>query len=248
MSVRNQPQTLARNEESADVVPPGAGERFSGYGVMGLPFASGHYLAFRHMTASSVGPSYRAVWHRNPAGQWSVYADAPPEVSCARYIGSALTATFMSQIDVNWSGPTSLTVGVPGVLTWEFEISSSFATRTMSAIGARLPAGTCHSRWFLRPMGAIAGPFLSVGKVKLLGLTPNDQTFGAIPRRVWRIDRSTAEMRGASLGGPGPLPRQARLADLMMPQRGIFYAENALAYLPSEEGSPALLMPQKASA
>jgi hypothetical protein len=248
MSERNQPQTLARNEESADVVPPGAGERFSGYGVMGLPFASGHYLAFRHMTASSVGPSYRAVWHRNPAGRWSVYADAPPEVSCARYIGSALTATFTSQIDVSWSGPSSLTVEVPGVLTWRFEISSSFATRAMSAIGARLPAGTCHSTWFLRPMGAIAGPFLSVGKVKLLGLTPNNQSFGAIPRRVWRIERSTAEMHGASLGVPGPLPRQAHLADLMMPQRGIFYAENALAYTPSGEGSPALLMSQKASA
>jgi len=248
MSERNQPRTLARNEELTDVVPPGAGERFSGYGVMGLPFASGHYLAFRHMTASSVGPSYRAVWHRNPAGQWSVYADAPPEVSCARYIGSALTATVTSQIDVSWSGPSSLTVNVPGVLTWQVEISSSFATRAMSAIGARLPAGTCHSAWFLRPMGAIAGPFLSVGTVKLLGLTPNNQAFGAIPRRVWRIERSTAEMHGASLGAPGPLPRQAHLADLMMPQRGIFYAENALAYIPSAEGSPALVMSANASA
>ena len=248
MSQRNQPHTVAAYEESADVLPPGAGERFSGYGVMGLPFASGHYLAFRRMTASSVGPGYRAVWHRNPAGQWSVYADAPPEVSCARYIGSALTATITSQVDATWSGPSSLTIEVPGVLTWHVEISSSFATRAMSAIGARLPAGTCHSRWFLRPMGAIAGPFLSIGKVKLLGLTPNDQTFGAIPRRVWRIDRSTAEVHGTSLGTLGPLPRQARLADLMMPQRGIFYAENALAYSPSNEGSPALLMPQKASA
>ena len=247
MSERNQPQTLARNEELADSVPPGSGERFSGYGVMGLPFDSGHYLAFRHMTASSVGPSYRAVWHRNPAGEWTVYADAPPEVSCARYIGAALSATHTTPIDLVWAGPSSLTVEVPGVLAWQFEISSSFATRAMSAIGSRLPASTCHSTWFLRPMGAIAGPFLSIGTAKLLGRTPNRQSFGAIPRRVWRIEHASAELHGASLGQPGPLPEQARLADIMMPQRGIFYAENALAYSPPEAGVT-LLMPQKASA
>lgn len=247
MSSRNQPQTFAHNEQTADVVPPGSGERFSGYGVMGLPFASGHYLAFRHMTASSVGPRYRAVWHRNPAGQWAVYADAPPEVSCARYIGSALTATYLSQIDLTWSGPASLTVEVPGVLTWQFEISASFATRAMSGMGALLPASACHSSWLLRPMGVIAGPFLSVGKVKLLGLTPNGQTFGAIPRRVWRIEQSSAEVRGANLGKPAPLPQQERLADLLMPQRGIFYAENAMAYTPLN-GIPTLLRSEKAAA
>jgi hypothetical protein len=248
MSERNQPRAIAREEEVADVFPPGEGERFSGYGVMGLPFASGHYLAMRRMTASSVGPSYRAVWHRNPAGQWTVYADAPPEVSCARYVGSALTATVTSQIELNWTGPSSMNVEVPGVLTWQFEISSSFATRAMSAIGAMLPAAACHATWFLRPMGAIAGPFLSVGQVKLRGLTPNNQGFGAIPRRVWRIEHSTAEVNGADLGTPGPLPTQAHLADLMMPQRGVFYAENALAYTLSREDLLAPAKPQKASA
>jgi len=246
MSSKNQPQTLALTEQASDAVPPGSGERFSGYGVMGLPFSSGHYLAFRHMTASSVGPNYRAVWHRNPAGQWAVYADAPPEVSCARYIGSALTATYLSQINLSWSGPVSLTVEVPGVLRWQFEISASFATRAMSGMGAMLPASACHSSWLLRPMGMIAGPFLSVGKVKLLGLTPNGQSFGAIPRRVWRIERSSAELHGADLGEPKPLPQQERLADLLMPQRGIFYAENALAYS-ALNGIPTLTKPQKAS-
>jgi hypothetical protein len=34
----------------------------------------------------------------------------------------------------------------------------------------------------------------------------------------------------------------------MMPQRGIFYAENALAYTPSDEGILTRAVPQKASA
>lgn len=245
MSERDQPQTLADDAVSAAVVPPGSGERFSGYGVMGIPFTSGHYLALRHMTASSIGPSYRAVWHRNPAGQWTVYADAPPEVSCARFLGSALTATYTSQIGLEWSGPRSLTVQVPGVLNWQFDISADFATRTMSSIGARLPTGACHSRWLLRSMSAIAGPFLSVGKVRLLGLMPNGQTFGAIPRRVWRIERSRAEMRGTDLGKPGPLPYQERLGDFMLPQRGIFFADGALVFAATTEGIPIVSMSQQ---
>jgi hypothetical protein len=55
----------------------GTEERFAGYGVMGLPFRSGHYLALRHFPASSIGPGFRAVWHRDPHRRWTFYADAP---------------------------------------------------------------------------------------------------------------------------------------------------------------------------
>ncbi|MGY4652920.1 hypothetical protein ACVWWN_006716 [Mycobacterium sp. URHB0021] len=37
------------------VLWPGADQRFTGYGVMGLTFRSGHYLAMRHIPASSIG-------------------------------------------------------------------------------------------------------------------------------------------------------------------------------------------------
>jgi hypothetical protein len=232
MSARNQPQTFASKAVTTPVLPPGVGERFSGYGVMGIPFASGHYLALRHFTASSIGPGYRAVWHRDPDGHWVVYADAPPEVSCARFLGSALSAAYTSQIGIEWSGPRSVTVEIPGVLTWRFEISADFATRMMSAIGAQLPAGACHSTWLLRPMGVAAGPVLSVGKVRLLGLMPNGQTFGAIPKRVWRIDQSSAEMLGENFGAPGPLPQQDHLGDFMLPQRGLFFAGVATVFTP----------------
>ena len=54
-------------------LPEGDDERFTGYGVMGMPFASGHYLALRDMVASSVGPAYRAIWHRDPEGRWTIH-------------------------------------------------------------------------------------------------------------------------------------------------------------------------------
>jgi len=59
-------------------LPGGDDERFIGYGVMGMPFGTGDYLALRDMVATSVGPAYRAIWHRDPAGRWTIYTTAPP--------------------------------------------------------------------------------------------------------------------------------------------------------------------------
>lgn len=62
-------------------------ERFRGYGVMGLPFESGHVLGLRRFPVSSIGPGYTSIWHRSPDGRWSFWSTTAPEVSCARYTG-----------------------------------------------------------------------------------------------------------------------------------------------------------------
>lgn len=61
-------------------LPDGDDERFIGYGVMGMPFASGHYLVLRDMVATSVGPAYRALWHRDLAGRWTIHTTRRPRV------------------------------------------------------------------------------------------------------------------------------------------------------------------------
>jgi hypothetical protein len=180
-----------------------------------------------------MGPGYRAVWHRDPAGRWTVYADVAPEVSCARFLGPALTAAHTSPVTIDWPGPRTLMVEIPDVLTWQVEITATTATRLMSTAGRRLPAGACHASWLLGPMGAVAGPLLSAGKSRLRGVMPAGHTFGAVPRRVWTIPRSSARLRGEDLGAPGPFPVQDRLGDFLLPQRGIFFAEAAAVFVPA---------------
>ena len=68
-------------------MPEGEGERFFGYAVIGLPFDSGHVLSLRRFPASSIGPGYTSVWHRDPEGRWTFYQDALPELACSRYFG-----------------------------------------------------------------------------------------------------------------------------------------------------------------
>jgi hypothetical protein len=46
---------MIRDIEQNRSVPAGEGDRFAGYAVIGLPFASGHVLSLRRFPASSVG-------------------------------------------------------------------------------------------------------------------------------------------------------------------------------------------------
>src|SRR4051794_27060033 len=63
-STMHNAQEAAERTEQSPQLPRGGDERFAGYGVMGLPFDSGHVLAMRRFPASSVGPAYSSVWHR----------------------------------------------------------------------------------------------------------------------------------------------------------------------------------------
>ncbi|MFD1813754.1 hypothetical protein [Rhodococcus gannanensis] len=202
---------------------PGGDERFTGYGVMGLPFDSGHYLAFRHYVATTVGPAYRTVWHRAPDGTWSFYSGVEPETSCPRYFAaSTATRTVRADVDVTWDGPFALRITIPDVLEWRLTLASTPATATMSAIGSRLPVAAWRSQAFLKTMEHTARPLMRTGRIGLCGTVPNGQRFGLAPRLLWAVTGSGARLGGADLGSPRALDRQDRLGDFWLPQRGLF--------------------------
>jgi hypothetical protein len=218
-----QPRDAARDAVENPTLPPGDDERFHGYGVMGLAFSSGHYLALRCIPATTLAAPYRSVWHRDPAGVWTIHATAPPEQSCARYVGAASEVEpVRSDIDVAWLDATTLLVRIDGVLDWHLELGTTWATRLMSSMGRRLPARAWTSAPVLRAMGRAAGPMLGVGKVRLRGRVPNGQRFSVAPVLIWSVRESRAVLHGEDLGSPGPLRDQTSLGDFWMPQRGIF--------------------------
>jgi hypothetical protein len=51
-------------------------EYVRGWGVFGLPFDSGHVLALRVFPDNDFAPD-RTLWHRDPAGRWSIHVDGP---------------------------------------------------------------------------------------------------------------------------------------------------------------------------
>src|SRR5579862_5508194 len=80
------PEWAERLEREAEL-PAGDAERFAGYGVISLPFASGDVLALRRFPACSLGPAFTSVWHRTPGGDWEFFSDVPPLQRCPRYFG-----------------------------------------------------------------------------------------------------------------------------------------------------------------
>lgn len=209
--------------EENPVLPPGDCERVSGYGVMGLPFRSGHVLGLRRWTASSVGDRFTSIWHRDPDGRWTFYESVSCDIACSRYFGADVDRAVVVPIEVQWQGPSRLHVRTgDGAVDWTLEIGASFVTRAMSTMGSVMPLSWWRSRPVLLGMGAVAGRALGVGTVRLTGLTSNDQYFDANPMRIWYVTHSQATVEGDDLGPVGPLVQQAHMADFHFPQRGIF--------------------------
>jgi len=216
------PREQAEHLESGLALPAGTGERFNGYGVMGLPFASGHVLALRRFPASSVGPGYSSVWHRTPAGAWVFYATVAPRQACTRYFGALASEAIEADIQVEWPGPFSLKVAIPAApLEWQVAVAPTPATRLMNAAGSLLPRAAWRHPTVLGIMGRMAGPMLGVGRVGLQGFVPNGQRFVANPRVMWAVTESRAVLTGEDFGPPGPVTPQAHLGDFWIPQRGM---------------------------
>jgi hypothetical protein len=218
-----EPAYFARQREENPELPEGAGERVSGYGVMGLPFQSGHVLGLRRWTASSVGEGFTSIWHRNREGEWTFYESAPSDIACTRYFGAGVQRMRVGAIRLEWETPHRLRIRTADdAVDWTVEMGATPVTRMMSAVGSAIPTAAWRWRPFLGAMGRVAGRALGVGTVRLSGLTPNGQHFEANPLRIWSVTDSHAQVEGQQLGPIGALPEQAHMADFYIPQRGIF--------------------------
>src|SRR5512135_1078176 len=119
------PRTIIQGIEQSRSVPAGEGDRFAGYAVIGLPFASGHVLSLRRFPASSVGPGYTSVWHRDPEGYWTFYSTVAPEQGCSRYFGSEVGKNVVMPIQIEWQGSAQFLVVAGRAISWEVTLAES---------------------------------------------------------------------------------------------------------------------------
>lgn len=224
-----EPATIVQALERGAEVPPGSEERFFGYGVVGLPFTSGHVLALRRWPASSLGQSYTSVWHRNPSGRWTFIQDAPPQLACTRYFGSAVSQYLTSEIGITWTDQGNFSVDITGdyEVHWQVSLSDTFATQMLNVLGGLIPDFLWRRRMFLKSLQSLGGWFMGSGRMSLTGRLPNGQWFITQPRYMWNVAASRAWVQGQDLGEMGPLDEQARLGDFWIPQQGRFFIGQA---------------------
>jgi hypothetical protein len=194
----------------------------AGLAVIGVLFASGDVLCLRRFPASTFGPGYDSVWHRDPAGRWVVYTSVAPEVSCPRFIGAAISRAVETPIEIEWTGPFELAVRVPAAgLRWRMRMASTPVTRLMNAMMALMPAALFRSDLVLALMSMMSTAMLAAGRFLLSGRMPNRQWFQAGPRKLWMVPEAEASIAGRELGPTGPLATQATIGDVPLPQRGV---------------------------
>jgi hypothetical protein len=218
MNAKDTIEAIERDAPQLD----GAGDRFSGYAIVGLPFQSGHILALRRFSASSIGPGYTSVWHRDPSGSWTFYSTVAPDLSCARYFGGQVERNVVASIEIAWADSTRFRVAVGNVIEWHVALGSSIATRLLNIVAGTIPERAWQSPALLRVMGRVAEATLGTGRMNFTGQTPNGHPYIANPRKVWLIESSHALVDGVSVGPVGPLADQAAVGDLLLPQRGLF--------------------------
>lgn len=197
-------------------------EYVRGWGVFGLPFASGHYLALRVFPENDFAP-YVTVWHRTPPGSWSIFADAPRlDLACPRYYGPACDLTAHAKIDVEWTGPASLQIKVDSPdLTWTVEASETSLLRLMNRLSPHLPLWTWKTRVLVAARELLARRLLHVGPIRMRGTMPSGHVSTLMPERMYFIDSSTAVLDGEDLGRPIRLEEPVDIGGVLVPSRGI---------------------------
>ena len=207
---------------------PGDDERFSGWGLMGLPFASGDVLATRSFAASSVGSGYTSVWYRSPSNEWTFYADTSPETACTRYFGSGATRAVACAIRLEWRGEDTLSIEVPEAeLSCEIKVGTTPASRAMNGIAAVFPEWAWRNPRMLGLTARVAGRILGAGKLSMAGTTPNRQRFIANARKLWVVRSARLKVGERETTQLGPVTPQAKLGDFLIPQRGLLAIGNA---------------------
>ena len=222
--IRSTPRHAAEEIERRPRLPAGDDERLTGYGVLGLPFALGDTLAFRRYTASSIGPAFTAVWHRDPHGRWTVYSDITASRATPRHYGAALSRVVETEIRLDWTGDQRLSLSVPGRgLQWALRLEASVATRVLGFLALGLPRRSPAGDTATTAAGRLAGRLLRSGRLRLQGETPNGQRFYLRPRSLWLATASAAVVEGRELGPLGSHGQCPRLGDLVLPDRGLFF-------------------------
>jgi hypothetical protein len=228
---------------------PGS-HHFRGWIVTGSTFASGHVLAVRRFPASSLGPAFTAVSHRDPAGHWTFYSDVEPARSCSRFFDAAGSASLEDEIAVTWLGGHTVSISVLRArISWALHFSASPGAQALGVLARALPSSLRRRRRVRTALARLLAAMLGPGELDLDGCTPSGHRFSMDLERFWLLDASVARINGRHLG-PVVLARvQPRLGELRLPGSGVMLAgtahfvESAAAHATAGTGARVHVLP-----
>ena len=221
MNTTPNPRDAAAAVNAHPVLPAGDDERFVGFGVMGLPFATGHYLALRQFPATpSPRPTSRCGTATRPAP--GPFTPPPPVRRAAPATSARPRPTMPSSATSTSRGsrPGRCTSTSRGFCTGRSTGRRPPATRMMTAIGVRLPESAWTNPTMLGPDRPDRRAGVRHGEMRLTGTAANGQRYMVAPRNIWACHRVTGDAGGRDLGPSARWLRQARLGDFRLAATG----------------------------
>jgi hypothetical protein len=228
MTVLDLASRLSNSPERRGAAPWPHHEYVTGWGVMGLPFDSGHVLALRAFPENDFGP-YKSLWRRDPEGHWSIHVDGPRlDTACPRYYGAACAQTGFAHHALTWTGPATLQVTMDKpALAWTLTASTTTYLDWLNAVSAAMPMVTWRPRALLRAREGMAS-LLGVGEIELSGVMPSGHTGTLMPRQMYFVDESRPVLGGVDLGHPTHLANCLTIGGVPLPARGILAIGEAM--------------------
>lgn len=213
-------------------------EHFRGYGITAQPFESGRVLALRVFPETDHG-RFAAVWHRTPAGEWSMYVDAVrAERFRPRFFGPVLRVSARARIRVEWPRSDRLEIRMDEpALAWSVRLRESALTRLANRVLPRLPPEVYRKQATLTVVRALAHRALGLGPLDLGGTLPAGQEVLVQPRRLFMVGDARATLDGVDLGRPVRAPSTPTTGTFRWPARGVL-ARGDLHVKPLRRSAP----------
>lgn len=223
-------------------------EYVMGWGLLSQAFDSGHVLALRVFPAGTFG-GFRAVWHRDPVGRWSIYVDsAEPETACPRYFGAATHHTGATDIGVEWTGPATVRVTMDRPsLDWTFTASTTPVLDAVNAVNAAMPPASWRSRPIERSRELLARA-LGLGPFRMTTTTPSGHRMTLMPKSMYFVDSARAVLSGHDLGRPVRTPHLPRIGAVDLPARAVLATGEVVWRVQEEPGEGGLFAARRRTA
>jgi hypothetical protein len=200
-------------------------ERHAGYTLPALSFESGHVLGMLRATASSIGPPYVTIWHRDPRYRWTLHTNVAPARSFLRCFGAALDDVRVDEIALGWRGPNDLSVTLRHArISLALRLGATTLTRLLGIASRSAPRRIWQRERDRALIGAAAGTLLGAGRITLAGTTRTGHRYLIQPRRVWRVRAAACVIDGRDAGAITWPREQQGMGEIMLPARALFAA------------------------
>lgn len=205
-------------------------EHAYGYGMMVMPFSSGHLLGFRVFPQNDFAP-YKSLWHCDPDGRWSIFNDGPSlKTTCPRWWGPALKHKSVDPFSLQWTGEKQILIEMASTqIRWQMELSTTPLLNVLNTINAAMPRWKWMYPFMKKMHQEVAKKRLGMGSINFSFQTPSGMSACILPEEIYGAKDAKATYKGNDLGEPTNLGENPTIGKVALPKRPAFMIGHAYA-------------------